>query len=279
MDPQQMAEALDHLNGWANEAGAHMTRAAELILLNPAEAPEFQSNAMDSLDRIFNTVAPFSPLLDRAVKTEQALVDVTSALVETPDEAPEISFQDLAWQQKRVTEISTVMPVKAQQMLEQIEAMGAAGMQGGMAGNAGAQGVDPQQMQEQQDAMKRAMEKAIELSPRIEELTREAAESLDQEDAGTALPSEEEALKLLKEIAEEMPKQDQQQQGQDQQEQQPQDDQQDQQQQQQQQQQREKPLTQQEAENLLQKAKEQEKEYRKKTARPVAAPGSVDKDW
>jgi hypothetical protein len=278
-DPEEIAEALEMLNGWAEEAGAHMTQAADRIPGTPQDAPDSQTEALNALDRIYNILAPFPPLLERSIKIEQGLVDQTSPIVETPDEAGVVYFEDLASQQERVVMLSNAMPYKAKQALEELSAQdpGALQMQGQ------AQGMDTEKIQEQMEGMRKALEKAIELSPRIGELAGEAAESLRAEDAAAALPKEEEALKLLKEIAESMPKQDQDQQGDQNQEQQNQEqknqEQEQQQQQQEQQQRQERKLSREEAERLLQKAKEQEKEYRKKAAQPLGHPGKVDKDW
>jgi hypothetical protein len=274
-DPEEIAKALEMLGGWAEEAGAHMIKAADLIPGTPQDAPESQTQALDALDRIYNILAPFPPLLERSLKIEQALVDQTSPLVETPEEAGVVYFEDMAWQQGRVAMLSNTMPYKAKQALKELESQDMASMQGQV------QGMDPEKMKEQMEGMKQALEKAIELSPQIGELAGDAADLLKVEDAAAALPKEEEALKLLKEIAETMPKQDQNQQGDQDQEQQDQDqqDQQQQQQQQQQEQQQERKLSKEEAERLLQKAKEQEKEYRKKAAQPLGHPGGVDKDW
>ncbi|MBN1910527.1 MAG: hypothetical protein JW818_12355 [Pirellulales bacterium] len=67
--------------------------------------------------------------------------------------------------------------------------------------------VDPQQAaaeatQKQQEDLRKSMEKAIELGPKIHELTAAAARDLDEERPDEALPKQEEALRLLREIAE-----------------------------------------------------------------------------
>ena len=50
--------------------------------------------------------------------------------------------------------------------------------------------------------MKRSMEKAVELGPKVEKLSAEAAQLLRDRKSAEALPKQQEALKLLKEIAE-----------------------------------------------------------------------------
>ena len=64
--------------------------------------------------------------------------------------------------------------------------------------------------------LKTSLEKAIELGPKVEEHSRAASESLEAKQLVAALPDQQEALKLLREIARSLSKDDQQQQGDDQ---------------------------------------------------------------
>jgi len=67
--------------------------------------------------------------------------------------------------------------------------------------------VDPAEAaKKQQEALRKAMEKAVELAPKVKTLTSEAATYLEEKKPADALPKQEEALKLLKEM---LPKQDQ----------------------------------------------------------------------
>ncbi|MDP6721988.1 MAG: hypothetical protein QGF59_25190, partial [Pirellulaceae bacterium] len=72
---------------------------------------------------------------------------------------------------------------------------------------------------------KAAYRKAIELGPRIENLTSEAADDLQQQAWSEALPKQEESLELLQEIAELLPPQEQENEDQEQQDQENQDEQ------------------------------------------------------
>jgi len=120
----------------------------------------------------------------------------------------------------------------------------------------------------------------------IGELSREAAASLREENPDGALPKEEEALKLLKEIADLLPKNEKQQGGDDQKEG-KQDQQQDQKQDQKQDQrqkekQKKRDLSREEAEAILRQSKERERKYKEKKAEQregVGLSGGVDKDW
>jgi hypothetical protein len=144
--------------------------------------------------------------------------------------------------------------------------------------------------------MEKAIAKALENGPKIGELATAAKDAIAKDDAVTALHDEEEALRLLKEILDELPKKQQQQQ---QQQQQDQKDQQNQDQQSQDEPQQQQPkqdkdgdkdqpapkpqqLTKDQAEQLLRKAVERAKQKAEQTkdAREAAlVPGKVDRDW
>ncbi len=66
---------------------------------------------------------------------------------------------------------------------------------------------------EQKQPMVEAMEKTLELGPKVVQLAKAAAELLEDGDFETALPKQDETLKLLKEIAESLPRDQDQQQG------------------------------------------------------------------
>lgn len=285
---QQMTDLINSMKGWADEAGAAMQEVAGIIPANPADAPPRQKEAVDALRRIFDIVAPYPNTVQKALQTEQMIVSATSPAVETPEEAGHVEYEDLAWQQERVGKLGDVMAFKAKEGLKALEEQEAQS-----AGQAQPQpsvpGVDPEEMKKQQEGLKKSMELAVEKSPELHTLASRAAESLNNEDAATALPDEEEALRILKEIAEPLPKNDQQQdqqnqdRNQDQQDQeQEQQDQQDQGEQEQDQQQKQQELSKEQAEDLLQKAKEREKEGREKeeqARRTLIQPGKVDRDW
>lgn len=70
---------------------------------------------------------------------------------------------------------------------------------------------DPNQQRKQLEDMQAALEKAIQVCPRIEEAAHSASEHLAARDEETALPLQEESLRLLKEIEDLLPKDQQQQ--------------------------------------------------------------------
>jgi hypothetical protein len=228
---------------------------------------------------------------------------------EAPD-APEsganesgADWEDMALFQDRVTRWAGILPYKVEEAEKRIEQQAGQLMQGGQPGQAGPMpvqpGADPQQamqaQQERLEALRKACAKAREHAPRIEELSREAATHLGRSDGEQALPPAEEALALLEEIAEELPKDDQnqnegeqkQEDDKDQQDQQ-QDEQKEQEQEpeerkrQEQQQPKDRKLTKEELEALLRKAKEKEREHKdkqKKLQEMIGRVEQVEKDW
>jgi len=150
----------------------------------------------------------------------------------------------------------------------------------------GAPAASAEELQKQREGLKRSMEKAVELAPKVQKLSGEAAGLMRDRKPADALPKQQEALTLLKEIAEPLPKQkqqpnqdDQQKQDQSKQEQnsQPNEDQKQpdpkQQQQDASQQQTEAAIRQ------VQQRQQKRQEMEKQLQRYQASPGKVDKDW
>ena len=232
---------------------------------------------------------------------------------------PDDEYLELAQQQSRVTDWSRMLSLKAQAELPQIETQLQAA-QAQREANAGDGEATPAPSKDdvskdddedpaaadtksaeedalaQLEGMKASLEKAIELGPKVEEHSHAAADSLQATELAKALPDQQEALKLLREIAEPLKKDDQQQgddqQNQDQQnedgdkgdqneqsqnEQQNKSDQQKQQDQQQQgQSQRERAMS------ALRRAREREREHRdlqKQLQQLIGGRIRVDRDW
>jgi hypothetical protein len=133
----------------------------------------------------------------------------------------------------------------------------------------------------QLEALRTSLQRAVELSPRIVDHSTSAAESLGESDTTAALPEQQKALELLREIAEPLSQQNNQQEGsgdEQNQQQQPEQSQPDQEQQQQQQQQ----SAQQRAESVLRRARQREREHRqleKQLRQLIGGSVRVDRDW
>ncbi len=346
MDPQ-MAQAMAHFNGLADQASSGMSESARLLRqFSAEEAGPLQQEAHDSLDQIWLAMAPYDQVLNDAIQHEQTVVDDTIPRVEGGEDpavpADLLELLSRTEDQARVAMIAPLLPQKGEQMLAQMEAMSAAAP--GPGGNDSAppahpltpspkdEGDEPdadsadqdaplseeelaaQQMQEQVEGLRTSVEKAKEHAGRIEELATEATQDLAARDFASALPKEEEALRLLQEIAESLPKNDQDQQGQDQNQNQDQDQQdeeqnnenqdsedsendenqdqqeeppqdqeqpQDQDQSEQEQPAQPQPVTPEQIEAMLRKAEEQEREAaeKRRALEALVAPRKVERDW
>ncbi len=222
---------------------------------------------------------------------------------------PDHEYPELALQQSRVADWSRMLSLKAQADLPQIEAQ----LKAAQKKTADAEDPMPQSTigdnkdeSTEEDAeaelkseaedrlvhlqgLKASLEKAIELGPKVEEHSRTASESLEAKQLFAALPDQQEALKLLREIAESLSRDDQQQQSDDQKnddqknDDQKNDDQPDKSEQQKQQEQQQKGQSQRErAMSALRRAREREREHRdlqKQLQQLIGGQIRVDRDW
>ena len=326
--PQQVdaQQAIEVLSKAADKARTSMIEAASLLSAHDLpSAADAQTGVLDSLEEIYGAIVPYPDLLSRAVSTQQSLVDDSSRMTEgtiSPDEevdspSPREADQqsdpslpesdtdyppvDLAEQQREqflVQQWSQLLPIKAEQGLAQLQAEPHVPQNAANSGSA----ADSEQQAQQRKALEESMQKAIELSPRVHEFASAAVADLEKEDAESALPNQEEALKLLKEIAEPLPKQqnqqDQNQPGEDQEDQQDEqsqdgagqnlEDQEDQPRQNEQQQsqrgeeQQQRQMTPQQAEALMSKVRERQREHQQQKKRMrgyLRGPTKVDRDW
>ncbi len=336
----EKTQAMELLSRLADEAGDAMVSAADLLGEEPkkgpglicakhpsgrsgklnlvpfsAQAAQSQAKAVEKLDQIYMAVAPFPHLVQRSVRTEQGLVDQSIAVVEKPDESAERDrsgepdFAEMAWNQRFVAGWSQIMVPKAKQGLKNLDAklnaMAAAPPAAQTPQSGSPQpATDPEARKKQLEGLRglrKSMEKAVELAPKVHELTTQAVTDLKQERPADALPKQEEALKLLKEIAEPLPKKNQQQdqkkdqkknqqkdqkkdQKKDKKDQNKQDKQKKDQQKQNQQKKQPKPrdLSKKQAEAVLRKARQRQREHedmKKRLQRLLYQPGKVEKDW
>ena len=242
----QTKQALKLLTQLADESGKLMTDAAAHIdSAEFADAEEKQRDVLDRLNQIFMVVAPFSNVLQRATQQQEQLTGTSESLTApddvsgSPDETenentsddeagnddpvgstPDVDHQDLQWQQSRVTDWSRMLSLKAESELPQVESQ----LQ---AAQAQQPQTDPTQPPDDDDpanphgtggdtsaqleALKKSLQKAVELAPKVQEHSTSAAELLGESNVPGALPDQQEALKLLREIAEPLAQQNRQQ--------------------------------------------------------------------
>jgi len=284
--PEAAQKAVEMLTNLADEARDAMFSAAdELHGSSVTDAVDSQTEAVEKLDRIYVAVVPFPSLVQRAIGTQEGLIDRVAPAVENPDQEDQLDSGESAWDQRFVAGWAETLAPKAQQGLKGLETFDPSAVAPSPGGSQPPGTPDPEVMKKQMEGLRQSMEKAVELGPKVHKLAREAATRLEENKPAEALPKQEEALKLLKEIADPLPKQDQQQQGDQKQDKQQGDQKQDQQQQsgaEQKQARRPQDLSQRQAEAVLRKARERQRERReleKQLQQHMYRPGAVEKDW
>ena len=211
-DPQKAAQVLA---GLADNAGVAMLAAADQLGENrPADAARTQAEVVEKLDQITMVVLPYTNLVQKAIKTQTELVAQSSRALENLNES--------AWRQRFVTRYSDVIRAKARQGLKNMpppepdqqkdaadqkkppdeEAKQDQPKSDQPQQDAAAEALKREQQtaKKRQEALREAMQKAVELAPKVRTLTAEAAGHLEDQEPAPALPKQEEALKLLKEM-------------------------------------------------------------------------------
>jgi Ca-activated chloride channel family protein len=231
--PQEVERGIALLQGWANTAGEKMLSAAQrLDSRQPEPAARDQQQAIDELEKIWDAVIAFHPLLarDLADETEIAQVLAPSATDTTPasqkppttsappqpqeraskdpggdDGPPSLAAEgeDLAVvgeRQERTLRRTQLLKLKAEAELERIAKEPPPAQP---APDAKGQSVDPKQL-------KAGYQKAIELGPKAVEQMEKAIKSLKVKDRRAAYAPAEQARKILEEIQKAQPKNEQQ---------------------------------------------------------------------
>jgi len=216
----EVQKALALLNNLADEAHGAMHSAADSLAAGKMpQAIASQSASVEKLDQVFMAVAPFVNLVQKAIKTQQGLInqskEATSTKIESEkgkkDEKVEeaVDWGEAAWNQRFIGGYGRILPAKARRELERLEKAPPAAPSGMTPpnGKAGYAAEAAEKRKKQQEEMKRALKAGVELAPKVEKLSADAAASLVAAKPADALPLQEEALTLLKEM---LPRQDQQ---------------------------------------------------------------------
>lgn len=241
--PPELEEAIALLRGWADDAGKKMSASSHNLETRKLEqAATDQQSAIDELDKIWEAVIPFHPLLARLLADQTSIAksltpqsdeksepdkdpaepispkdDEANAtqppIANTPPGKLEIAEDGLALlnqlQTKTLKRTRQLGP-KAEMELERLEKTPATDEKNGKdqqpQPNAGPtqQGVDPEQA-------KAGYRKAIELAPQAAEQMEAAVKALEKKDRTVAGQHAEEARKILELIQQAQPKNDQQQ--------------------------------------------------------------------
>ena len=230
--------------------------------LQQRDLPAAQSAQLAVLDQLDETYAAFAPLgavVQKAIHQQESLVTLAdpgkpipppplTTASQSPQQTPndvgdgKRDYSDEAWQQRRVSQWSAVLPPKAAAILDQFarqespqgvaaadpeknpqatnppaeaddEAGGEADGEadGEAAGESDGEADDEAGGKSDAEAavaaqFRVALQKAIKLGPQIEKLARDAAEDLQREAGEAAAPKQQRALELLRELAAAFPR-------------------------------------------------------------------------
>jgi hypothetical protein len=234
-DVQKAIEVLGRL---ADEINQSMNKAADLLAGDSlSEAAKSQSQAVETIDQIFMAVSPYANLVQRGIGRQEELVN-QSPSVEKQDKSdeiiastnlaqsqkPPVNFDgnEAAWNQRFIARYGRILSAKARRELEQLNSMPADKQepppQSATSSTPDANTTpapDKDQpgsdehltAQQQRRDLKEALQLGVESAPKVEKLADEAASLLEEDKPDEALPKQQEALKLLKDM---LPKQQQQ---------------------------------------------------------------------
>lgn len=219
--PDQLEQIQSVLYQLAEEAGTRMLQAAEQIQSADTKTTILtQREVLDQLNEIYMVVAPFADVLQRAIPVQEGLIkqsesthslssdDVEDEAVSATGQSDE-THDDFVWNQSRITDWARLLSLKAEaerpQLEAQLESMQSLGQDGDppVASSAqpspNAEGAD---RSEHIVALVQSMENAIELAPKAEDRSSLAESRIRAEEFSEGLTAQQEALRLLKEIAE-----------------------------------------------------------------------------
>lgn len=212
---EETQKAIAVLQGWADEAGKAMDRAAgRLEVRDSGGAGAAQFEAAEKLGAIWDAAAPFRALLEHALQTQTELarkLEPDPAAAQGP--AVPVPLVDAAWKQEteRLAEVqdrtrrrTVLMRDKAAVELDTLRAQPPQVAPAPQPGQPA--GPDPEKI-------KQGLQKAVDLAPRAVKHQESAHASLKREARTAAWPDAEEARKILEEIMKAQP-QDEQKQGQ-----------------------------------------------------------------
>jgi tetratricopeptide (TPR) repeat protein len=191
-----MEESITELSDLADEAQQEMATAVEQLREGPLEeAAVHQALAVELIDEIHLALVPFFPLVSEAVQSQRRLIElVTQAAAPGAGAGKESDLQEAAWDQQFVARWCQLLPDKAEQSLRILQRMGAAEEQEPGGTSDAATDLSPL------GELTRCMEKAVEVAPKVQDLTDQAAADLSEQKLAVALPKQQEALSLLEQI-------------------------------------------------------------------------------
>ncbi len=238
-DVQKAVELLDRLADDSPPVDEQSGRFA-CRRVDCREAVKSQTQAVETIDQIFMAVAPYANLVQRGIDRQEELIDQSPAAEkqeksdeqnasanQTPPPRSAATFDgnEAAWNQRFIARYGRILSAKARRELEQLEARcrppsrsrrsNPRLLQRPSRDKCHAASPDKDQhgsdehlkADKQRRDLKEALQMGVQSAPKVEKLADEAALLLEEDKPGEALPKQQEALKLLKEM---LPKQQQQ---------------------------------------------------------------------
>ncbi len=239
-DQKELEEGIRMLQSWAEAAGGHMfSSSSSLAKRVPAESSSSQQAAVDELDKIWDAIIPFHPLLAkelseqtaiaRALKTDSGgtetepkdAADDTEKVIPKEDEPADDSLFEEPKKQTQVLQIADdqlpqlkkdqertlrkarMLAPKAEMELQQLEA-NPPPEQPAAPDPATPEANAPKQVDPEE--VKAGLRTAIALAPKAVTEMESALESLNQKDLPKAAVATEEARRILEEIQQAQPK-------------------------------------------------------------------------
>ncbi|MGD0519236.1 MAG: hypothetical protein ABSA26_16995 [Thermoguttaceae bacterium] len=231
-------KAIEVLSSLAEEIRESMSKAADSIAGGSLpEAAKSQSQAVETIDQIYMAVAPYAGLVQRGIKRQEELIDQSPAAekqeksdeqnasapkAQPPHTQARFDGNEAAWNQRFIARYGRILPAKARRELEHLDATPVANQappaQSATSSTPAANatpvpekdqsGSDEQLKAEQQRRdLKEALQLGVQSAPKVEKLADQSASLLEEDKPDEALPKQQEALKLLKDM---LPKQQQQ---------------------------------------------------------------------
>lgn len=240
--PQEIQEGIKLLQGWADDAENKMASASRLLAKTDAkEAASEQQAAIEELDRIWDAVIPFQPLLVKELADQ-----TTIAKTLTPEATPEVpsdtdadeienkidlspesqndtddqstapanqklaigddDFKQLAESQEKALRKARLLSPKAEAELSRVESQPAAepATDPSTATNDPNSPAQPSTIDPEE--VKAGLRKAIELAPTAVVAMESAVKQLQKKDRAVAGTHAEEARRILEEIQQAQPK-------------------------------------------------------------------------
>lgn len=240
---KELEEGIKLLQNWADTAGEKMASAAgRLGEKEPAKAVDHQQQAIDELEKIWEAVIPFQPLLTKeladqtqikqtlspksSVTDQQAKEpaaendnglseDTNEKSNQPPSERPteqteivDLDFKNLEESQQKTLRRARMLGPKAEDELNRL-ASSAFDKDQAKPQTSGQPDEDPQPSAPDPEEAKAGLRKAIELAPQAIDEMEAAIKSLRQKDQSTAAEHAEEARRILEEIQRAQKKKDQ----------------------------------------------------------------------